>query len=254
MTCFIEDLHNTIRDATVIDLSTTLEIGIPRWPTHPPLLVGAAATHARDGYANQWLALGEHTGTHIDAPYHIHGDQSELTVDQIELTAVIGRAVVLDLSFKAWEPGERAGIEDIMNALSDYPTGIREGDIVLACFGWMKYWKTTGEWAEYASNQPGFTEEAADFFIEKKIRAIGTDTAAVGTPIKAGQSGRCYFHEKVLREQIYLIECLNNLEQLPRSCFFMALPLKIKGGSGSPIRAIALTSREARSRWGRGAL
>ncbi|WP_028612532.1 cyclase family protein [Paenibacillus harenae] len=235
----IDILHNLVRSSKTVDLSVLLEPGIPRWPSHPPLMIGPAATHEHDGYANQLLTIAEHTGTHIDAPYHVHGDLSGRTIEHEPPDAVIGRCVVVDLTFREWQPGERATMAHIQSVLDGTNTTIQEGDIVLIHFGWMKFWTSSREWSYYADNQPGMTEDAADFFIERKVRAVGTDTAAVGTPVKDGVAGTCYFHRKVLRS-IYLIECLNRLEQLPPVCFFMAMPLKIAGGSGSPIRAIAL--------------
>ncbi|MBD2870607.1 cyclase family protein [Paenibacillus arenilitoris] len=233
-------LHDLVRSSRTVDLSVLLETGIPRWPSHPPLMIGPAATHEHDGYANQLLGISEHTGTHMDAPYHIHGDMPGRTIEHVAPDAVIGRCVVIDLTFREWQPGERATLEQIEAVLARTNTAIREGDIVLIHFGWMRYWTTSREWSRYADNQPGMTEDAADFFISRKVRAVGTDTAAVGTPVKDGMSEVCYFHKKVLRNEIYLIECLRQLDQLPPVCFFIALPLKIAGGSGSPIRAIAL--------------
>ncbi|WP_199614123.1 cyclase family protein [Paenibacillus alkalitolerans] len=234
-------LNNIFRASKIIDLSVLLEKGIPRWPTHPPLAIDAAATHEHDGYANQLISMGEHTGTHADAPFHIHGDLTTLTIENVMPDALIGKCTVIDLSDREWKPGERASLADIQAALRKTETDIDEGDIVLIRFGWMRYWTTSKEWGYYADNQPGFTEDVADYLIDKKARAVGTDTAAVGTPVVEGViRGTCYFHQKVLRKQIYLIECLDNLQLLPPKCFFMALPLKIANGTGSPIRAVAI--------------
>lgn len=235
-------LNDLFRSAKIVDLSVLLEKGIPKWPTHPSLVIDATATHEHDGYANQSLYISEHTGTHMDAPFHIHGDLAELTIDRVDPGAVIGSCTVIDLTRrKVWEPGERASLADIQAVLDETGTVVDEGDIVLLHYGWMRYWTTSKDWSFYASNQPGLTEDAADYFIRKQVKAVGTDTAAVGTPVVAGQAtGPCYFHERVLWRQIYLIECLRQLDRLPPKCFFMAAPLKIAGGSGSPIRALAV--------------
>jgi len=102
----------------------------------------------------------------------------------------------------------------------------------------------TKEWRYYTDNQPGLTEDVADFVFGKKVKAFGTDTVAVGTPITGGVSETCYFHQRVLRNEIYLMECLTQLEKLPPKCFFFAAPLKIYRGSGSPIRALAFVPME----------
>jgi len=76
--------------------------------------------------------------------------------------------------------------------------------------------------------------------LEKEIRAVGSDTIACGTASKNCQSDFCWIHDLLLRRNIYLMECLANLEMLSSKVFFIALPLKIKRGSVSPLRPIAL--------------
>jgi kynurenine formamidase len=131
-------------------------------------------------------------------------------------------------------------MKDIEEAMGKNGSSLKPGDIVLIHYGWMKHWTTSGNWKYYAMNQPGLTSEVADWIIENQVKSVGTDTIAVGTSVKDGQKiGRCHFHERVLRKHIYLIECLINLDKLPARSFFMAAPLKIRQGSGSPIRAMA---------------
>ncbi|MBD0378858.1 cyclase family protein [Paenibacillus sedimenti] len=234
-------LNELIRSSKIVDLSVLLEKGIPKWASHPSLVIDPTATHEHDGYACQSIFLGEHTGTHVDAPFHIHSDLSNCTIEHMDPGSLIGKCTVIDLSRKGWKPGERASLADITAALEETHFEVEEGDIVLIHFGWMRYWTTSNAWSYYANNQPGFTEDVADYFIHKKVKAVGTDTAAVGTPVVNGTiAGPCYFHEKLLRKGIYLMECLNQLEQLPPKCFFMAAPLKISRGTGSPIRALAV--------------
>jgi arylformamidase len=233
-------LNEIFHSAQIVDLTALLEKGIPRWPSHAPLMIDATNTHEHDGYACQTLSIAEHVGTHVDAPYHVHADLPDLTIEHVPLNAFIGKCTVVDLTFKVWEGGERAELSDVRHALDQAQTEIEEGDIVLFHFGWMKYWTTSRDWGYYANNQPGFTEEVADYLLNKRVKAVGTDTAAVGTPVKNGVSDRCFFHERVLRQEVYLIECLNHLDRLPSKCFFMAQPLKIRGGSGSPVRALAV--------------
>ena len=237
----LDTLSAIVSESRVVDLTPLLENGIPKWPTHPPLVINPTVTHDHDGYYCQSLFLAEHCGAHVDAPHHIHADMPEYTVEHIRPDALIGKCTVVDMSSRGWRPGERATKADVQRALDEKGVDIDKGDIVLVNFGWLKkYWTTSADWKYYAYNQPGFSEDAAEYFLEKQIRVLGADTVAVGTPVKDGDQGRCYIHERVLRKEIYLIECLQNLEQLPPKCFFVAAPLKIHKGSGSPIRAIAL--------------
>jgi arylformamidase len=234
-------LTDLVENAAVVDLTPLLQNGIPKWPTHPPLVINQTVTHEHDGYYCQSVFLAEHCGTHVDAPYHIHADMPDYTIEHVRPDALLGKCTVIDLSDRDWRPGERATRADIENALNRLGTDIEKDDIVLLNFGWLeKYWTTSAEWKYYAYNQPGMSEDLAEYFLEKGIRALGTDTVAAGTPVKNGEQERCFIHERVLRQSIYLIECLDNLKKLPPKCYFMALPLKIHRGSGSPIRAIAL--------------
>lgn len=234
-------LSSLVANSKVVDLTPLLENNIPKWPTHPHLIINPTVTHEHDGYYCQSIFLAEHCGTHVDAPYHIHADMPDYTVEHIRPDALLGKCTVIDMSDREWQPGERATKDDIENVLERNGVEIEKGDIVLLNFGWLeKYWTTTFEWKYYAYNQPGLSEDAAEYFLQKEIKVLGADTIAVGTPVKDGNSDHCYVHERVLRKEIYLVECLENLKALPPKCFFIASPLKIHKGSGSPIRAIAL--------------
>lgn len=240
----LNEIENFLSSSEVIDLTALLENGIPRWPSHPHLVIDPTVNHDHDGYYCQSIALPEHCGTHVDAPYHVHGDLPEKTIDTIKPDSLIGKCTVIDLSSKDWKPGDRATLDDVQGYLDQKGISIEENDIVLFNFGWLKkYWTTSIEWKYYAENQPGLSEDLAEFMINKKIKAFGTDTIAVGTPVIKGIQDQCFFHERVLRNEIYLMECLVNLEKLPPKCFFFAAPLKIYKGSGSPIRALAFIPR-----------
>ncbi|UOF91006.1 cyclase family protein [Fodinisporobacter ferrooxydans] len=238
-------LSSIFSNSKVVDLTVLLENGIPRWPSHPHLIIDPTVNHEHDGYYCQSISMPEHCGTHVDAPHHVHADLSSLTIEQVKPDALIGTCTVIDLSDREWKPGERATLADIQQALNKSGVQIEEQDIVLLNFGWLKkYWSKGIQWKYYATNQPGLAEDVAEYMIQKKIKAFGTDTIAVGTPVNNGKEEYCYFHQRVLRKEIYLMECLVNLEQLPAKCFFIATPLKIDRGSGSPIRALAFVPQK----------
>jgi kynurenine formamidase len=119
------------------------------------------------------------------------------------------------------------------------------GDVVLFDFGWLAhYWRTDAGWQWYAQNQPGMGEDVADLLLERGVRAVGSDTISCGAAMVDGRClgpppQNCWVHQKLLRADVLLLENLANLERLPNECLFVALPLAIKGGSGSPIRAAA---------------
>ena len=106
---------------------------------------------------------------------------------------------------------------------------------------------TGKNWKWYSMNEPGLSEDASELLLSRNIKAIGSDTVACGTALKDGKTNPdapppnyCWIHNNLLPKDILIIECLANMEQVPNACFFMALPLKIKSGSGSPIRPVAV--------------
>jgi arylformamidase len=231
-----------------IDLSPMLENDMPRWPTHPPFVSNPTVTHGHDGYYCQTIFMPEHAGAHVDSPYHIHENLSERTIEKYPVDYLVRPCKVIHMEQRDLQPGEMLTAEDILAWEKSSGKGIRTGDIVLVNFGWIqRHWRSDKDWQWYALNAPGFAESAADLFLSRKIRALGSDTIACGTALKDGKPvtgapppNNCWIHNMLLPKDILLIECLANMEQLPDECYFMALPLRIKSGSGSPIRAVAL--------------
>jgi kynurenine formamidase len=233
------------RQFDVVDLSPILENGIPRAPTHPPLVIAPTVTHEHDGYYCQTLFMPEHIGAHVDAPAHVVPNMMERTVDTYPPDMIVGPAVVLDMTRLGLKAGELLSAEDVLRWEEEHQMAIRPGDIALFDFGWMaRYWKTDRTWNWYAKNSPGMDETVCRLLLERKVKAVGTDTFACEVGAVNGVETAAHGHMHYwLPNQIFEIECLANLERLPPCCFFFALPLKIKGGSGSPIRAMALVPR-----------
>lgn len=241
MHTYIEDLKKLFSSRSIIDLAPVIENGMPRWPTHPQIIIEPSITHKHDGYFCQTLVMGEHSGAHVDAPAHIIPAMSDKTIDTYKPEVIIGPAVVYHLESLGLEPGMRITREQIEKLEQSMPSTAGEGDIVLLHFGWMKYWFTDNRWKYYAMNAPGLAEDAVELFAQRKVKAVGSDTAACDTPVKEGEEYYSYGHKNHwLPNEILIIEMLANLERIENRCFFVALPLKIAGGSGSPIRPIAL--------------
>lgn len=235
----ITDITRYFNSSTMVDLSPVLENGIPRAWSCPPLVVNPTMTHEHDGYFSQTVFLAEHLGSHVDAPYHIHADMPKDTIDVAPANALIGTGKLIDLSDLDLAPGEVASLSDVKRAEGRLEADIEENDVVLVNFGYArKYWSIK-EWKFYSKNCPGLDEEVAKYLFSRKIKALGSDTFACGTPTADGKEEYCYIHHLLLRNKVYLMETLLNLDKLPGRFFFIALPLKFKGGSGSPIRALA---------------
>ena len=197
-------------------------------------------------YTANNFATAEHGGTHIDAP--IHFSRGKQTVDEIPLDKLIGPAIKIDVSSRALaDPDYLIGIEDLKAWEREENTEIPEGSIVLLQTGYSRFYPNRekymgtdqkGEAAVKLLHFPGLSPEAAKWLVSnRKIHSIGIDTPS----IDYGQSEYFETHVALMGANIPAFENVANLEQLPsRGFHVVALPMKIKGGSGGPLRIIAL--------------
>lgn len=197
-------------------------------------------------YTANNFASAEHGGTHIDAPIHFSkGGQS---VDEIPLERLIGPAVLIDVASKALKNRDYLiSIGDIQQWEESTNGKIPEGSIVLLRTGYSRYYPDRqkymgtdqrGEQAVKLLHFPGLSPDAAKWLVaNRNIHAIGIDTPS----IDFGQSEYFESHVALMSADIPAFENLTNLDQLPAQGFqVVALPMKIKGGSGAPLRIIAL--------------
>ncbi len=236
-----KELDSLFDKAHIIDLSPLIEKGMPKWPTHPQVIVDPTITHEHDGYYCQSLVMGEHTGAHVDCPPHIIPSMMDHSVDTYPADMLFGPAIKYEMYKLNSKPGDRISKEQILQLEEEMGDKAGKGDIVLMEFDYQKYWKTDCEWKYYALNEPGLSEEACELFAERGVRAVGSDTIACDTPVIDGKELISYGHKKCwLPNEIFILEMLMNLNKVPTRSYFMALPLKIKNGSGSPIRPIVV--------------
>ncbi|HKH12203.1 MAG TPA: cyclase family protein [Rubrobacter sp.] len=221
-----------------IDLSHALEEGIPAWPTHARFSstvyesqdLGDVATH-------NGLTLSEHSGTHMDAPLHfVPEGPAHYGTDEIPPERLAGRAATIEATDLG--AGDLLG-PDRIRAWEREHGPIERGDRVLVRYGWDERWATGPEGRLFLDDWPGLSGEAAEYLVGKGVALVGCDTLAVD----AAGSAENPAHHALLGNEVYIVENLNNLDRLPPFCLFLALPLKIKGGSGSPVRAVALVPR-----------
>jgi len=238
----IQALQEILAGMKVYDLSPLLENGMARWPTHPPLVINQTVTHAHDGYYCQTLFMPEHIGTHVDAPAHIHADMMDKTIETIRPELLLAPAVNYPLYRLELGAGDLATAEDLLSLERDMGTGVGKEEIAILNFGWEKRAINGRGWEDYAYNSPGLDESAVKLLYERGIRAAGSDTMAFDTATVDSVQKCSHAHDKYfLPNGVLIIEGLVNLEKLPVRSFFAALPLKIKNGSGSPIRCIAFS-------------
>lgn len=234
----LKQLEDLINQLDVVELSHTLEEHIPIWPTHSRYLhtLWHSYWHGDDAIDYQ-LLINEHNGTHVDAPAHfIREGNAHKWINEMPIKSFFGSCITMDMSFL----GKRGILTKEQIILwEEQNEEIQENDIVFINFGWARYWKNRPEDKEYVNDWPGVGRSAAEYLRDKKVKMVGVDTLAVDAFKAEGDPA----HYALLGNEILVIENLNNLDKLTKRCYFMALPLPIKEGSASPIRAIALIEK-----------
>ena len=231
-------LLDSFRNLQVIDLSQTLEEHMPHFPTHSMFFHDLWGSYWHGGRSLSYLlVMHEHNGTHVDAPAHFISDakpEAHVTIEQVPLTRLLGRGVRVDC--RNTKAGEYVSKRQLLEWEGRH-SPLLNGDIVLLDFGWAANWGLRPNDRPYVENWPGVGMDAAEYLVGKQVAAIGVDTLSPDPPEALRTRP---IHPFVLEKQVLIIENLCHLEQLPDTFLFLALPLKIRAGSGSPIRAVAL--------------
>jgi kynurenine formamidase len=238
----VERLSRLLGAMELVELAPRLERGIPRWPTHPHFILDPTMTHAHDGYYCQSLAMPEHLGCHCDAPAHALADRMDATIDRISARHLMAPAVVYDFSSLNLQAGDLIDAPQIEQMERQSGISVGADEIALVNYGWLKrHWRTDDEAQWYATNSPGMTEAAVRLFASRRPRAVGADSIACEVSLVNGMAGPNSGHMRHwLPQGILILECVANLEKLPKRVYFAALPLPIANGSGSPLRPVAL--------------
>ena len=227
-----------LRDRRVIDLSQTLEEHMPHFPTHSMFFHNLWGSYEHGGRSLHYLlVMHEHNGTHVDAPAHFLKNarpEAHVTIERVPLTQLMGRGVRVDCrGMGAGEYVSKSRLQEWEGAHGP----LQAGDIVLFDFGWAANWGLRPNNQRYVDNWPGVGMDAAEYLLSKPAAALGVDTLSPDPPEALRTRP---IHPVVLEKQVLIIENLCNLDQLPDFFLFLAFPLKIRQGSGSPIRAVAL--------------
>ncbi len=233
---------------TIVDLTHEFSDETIYWVTAKEFELDVVAKGQTENgffYSANNFTTAEHGGTHIDAP--IHFAENGQSVEEIPLENLVGSAIKINVSSKALnDPDYLVSTEDLTNWEKENGQ-IPDGSIVLLETGFSKFYpdkekylgtNERGADAIQYLHFPGLSPEAAKWLVQnRKIKAIGIDTPS----IDYGQSTLFESHVVLLSENISAFENLTNLERLPSKGFsIIALPMKIKGGSGGPLRIIAL--------------
>jgi kynurenine formamidase len=235
------------QQAQWIDLTHDLSEDAVFWPTANRFSMTTdfeGMTEKGYYYSAYSFTTAEHGGTHIDAP--VHFAEGRQAVNEIPLSRLIGDAVVVDVSAKV------AKDRDYLISVQDFTSWekthgeIPQGSIVLLRTGFGAYWPDAakylgtdlrGEAGAAALSFPGLSAEAADWLVaQRDIKSVGIDTAS----IDHGKSGDFAAHVALMEHNVPAFENVANLDRLPpKGAWVIALPTKIKGGSGGPLRIVA---------------
>lgn len=256
-------LDQVLAGTTVFDLGRPLFAGMPQSPNHPEFRLALQRRHGdavrADGgsAANELIVTGGHVGTHIDALSHVSHDGKlfgGLAADDAQrggrfedlgvhtIGPMVCRGVLLDVG--ECDPAYEVTPDDLDAAAQGLEIG--QGDVVLIRTGWGRRWDDRDAYIGRESGVPGPGEEGAKWLAARRIRAVGADTIAFEhLPAGAGHALLPAHRVLLVEHGVHIIETLA-LEELAaagiREFVFVLSPLKLVGGTGSPVRPIALVA------------
>ena len=230
----------------LVDLTYEFSAETHHWPTAKPFHFEKVAEGRTPGgfwYSSYNYGGSEHVGTHLDAPFHFA--EGKWTTEQIPLSRLIGPGVVIDVSRQAAKDADYTLQLSDLRAWEKVHGRIPPGAILLIRSGWGKFW---GDRKRYFGTDapgdtdnlhfPGLAKAAADFLVkQRRITAVGIDTPS----IDHGPSRDFVAHQILGAANLAIFENVAGLERLPaKGATVYAIPMKIKGGSGAPLRIFAI--------------
>ncbi len=225
----------------IIDLSQEIYPGMPVFPGLPQVNMTIHVSHEEwDGITDSdvispavhRLELGEHTGTHVDALNHMGREFRGQSIDTMPLSMFYTEGICLDLSSKGLR--ELIEVSDLQQALDQVNLKIKAGDTVLLYTDHYRRAFGTSDW----DHGPGISAEAARWFGQQKIAAFGVETVSPGVRHVSNKEVHRICGEMGFTHYENMI---NLYRLIGRGRFrFIALPLNIRGGTGSPVRAVAV--------------
>lgn len=213
------------KNREILDLTYNIEENMTTcyMPWHSKVKIEQLGRHNIEGRETRRVILGTHTGTHIDAPLHFL--KKGKSIDQIPLNLLVGDVSIIDLSFLN---ENQAVTKEILLKIKITPKMIFK-------FNWSRNWESD----KFYKGYPFFSFEAASYLIQKGVKLVAMDTPSPDdSRIRLGSEEDSKIHKLFLKNNVILIEYLNNLEKL-KNCKgwkIIAMPLKIKGADGSPAR------------------
>jgi len=210
-----------------VDLTIEISPNLPSFPGSPKPRFISWATKKRNGYNMELVLLSSHSGTHIDAPFHFI--ENGIKVNQIPLERLITSAIIC----KVKKGLDNAITKDDIVKFEKKHGKIPPNSTLIFATGWHKNLLKKF----YFTKNPGLSLGAARYLASKKMNLVGIDSPS----IDLGRDNNFSAHHILLKKGILILENLCNLEEISKLHFTLVVfPLKLKGATGSPVRAIAL--------------
>ena len=259
-----EILREVVKTGRVYDLGMEYFVGMPHHPNHPPFAFSLTKLHGEMVYegglsaSNCLFATGGHTGTHFDALGHISLNGEVHGVGDIgpwqeyeglkkggihEAAPAVCRGVLLDIAGLEGQDilgnEYEIGQEALQRAAEKQAVTIEQGDAVLIRTGWIRYYHDPVKYVSHHDGCPGLTEEGARWLVSRGVRYVGADTLALEkTPSSLPVHGIL-----LVQNGIHILEVMYLNDLAADGVFeflFVASPLKIRGGTASPVRPLAI--------------
>lgn len=224
-------LSQTLRDAKVIDISQPLFTNCAGWYDYPPAVIEPYRTVKEHGFNAERIQMIDHTGTHLDTPYHFYDEGAR--IEQVPVERFQGEAVVLDLRHLSADAP--IGVAE----LEPFAERIGSDAIVMFCTGWGE---KRGRNDEFMYHWPYLTGDGARWLVERGVRAVAIDSVSIGGSTEATARPS---HEVLLSAGCWILEDIRFPEELIAAgkCYLFSFPILFQGCGGAFVRAVAVIEK-----------
>ncbi len=237
------------KDCIVTDLSQNIAMDNPTFPGHLRTVIWNHLTMEetiRLGYTKEpycyrvtGFLMCDHTSTHVDSINHIVDSPEARSVDKLPLSWTMTPGVWFDFSHKP--PNSYITLEDVKRAMDLTGVKIQPDSVAIYYTGWSKKWDSP---YEYIRDYPGMNRGAMEYLVDQGVICVGADAPSIDSYAEVKSIMIQPAHIVCREQEILNIENLGRVDLVPRhEFFFVGLPLKIKGATGSPIRVVAITEK-----------
>jgi kynurenine formamidase len=232
----------TIAYSKIVDLTHSIHPNIPIWPGDPATEFATVSQIEPEGYFLRKFSMGEHSGTHMNAPNSFYSEGA--SIDSYTAQSLVVPAIAIDIRDKSLgNPDYTLTIDDVLNWEQQHRF-IEPGNIIILYTGWQEKWDDEGAFFNRDDRGichfPGFSKSVTQFLLkERLIAGVGTDTHGVDP----GQDESFAVNQLVLEKQRIVLENLENLDQLPAADITLVIGiLRLLGGSGCPVSVLAFVA------------